>query len=329
MDLDWVNSGRRRHCMCHVSTPNWPYMGLPGFNQEPDGYGLTAENDEWDMLRLTSILRRWFNGEKQNQGIGITAGSIDGGYDYRTSTWITDNTPTYYSKESGDSRTPRIRLQHIPTASLGLWSFYQPESWEINLTDPYRGGGSLHLMDWSKRNYDESITAPPKVTLVSDRNFAEGCVDTVCRLNRETYPQLESTGMSHYPVCNPQIKYTTPLDNYLKVYFRYQNTSNYYMIQLRPAGETSKIIRRRNAASTTLETFDSGIAVGDWERVRVFWVESAGELHICCYIWNGADWSFLAGYADANNYWAAGGDVAFESYDAELDDTEISERIFP
>jgi len=321
--IAWYNTGRYHLTMGSV----WWYMGLPGFTQSSptSHYGLTTDNNVWDMIRVDEILASWLNGTYRNEGFGIRAEGIDGG-DSSGEMNTFRETPRFYSSNAADPRKPRLRLQYIPEASMDLWSFASADRWEINLTDPYRGAGSLHLIDWTKVSYDRSRTNTSRATLQTDLAFAEGCVETVYRLNNATYPQLMYGAV--YPP-NKYVGYTTPIENFFRIYFRYQSTSNYYMIQLRPAGETSKIIRRRNAASTTLETFDSGIAVGDWERIRVFWVEDAGELHICCYIWDGADWSFLAGYADANNYWAAGGDVAFESYDAELDDTEISERIFP
>jgi len=50
-------------------------------------------------------------------------------------------------------------------------------------------------------------------------------------------------------------------------------------------------------------------------------------LRICCYLWDSTDevWELLGGAVDSNNSWPTGGTVRFESYDVDLDDTEIWE----
>lgn len=302
------------------------YMGLPSFTKSTPtpAWGLTAENNEWDMIRISALLEGWLDGSHKNEGLAILANGIDGGDStHEMNTFYT--TPRFYSSRAAPPNNPRLRLQYIPAASAGLWSFASPDRWQINLTNPYRGTGSLHLIDWSKVSYDESRTNTSKVTLVSDDAFSEGCIDTFFRLNNATYPRLNFSGATH------NVDYTTPRGNFLNIYIRYQDASNYYLVQLRPTGQNSIIQRRLSAANVTLKTFDSGIPAGtDWNRIRVFWaVDGSGTLHICCFVYDllQAVWTNLASAEDANNYWSAGGDIAFESYDAELDETKISERV--
>lgn len=304
-----------------------PYMGLPSFTKSSptSRYGLTTDNNVWDMIRITDLLEGWLDGSHKNEGLAILAESIDGGdSSQEMNTFFT--TPRWYSSRAAHANKPRVRLQYIPEDSVGRWSFENPDRWEINVTDPYVGTGALHLIDWSKVSYDESRTNQSSVTLVTDYPFSEGVITTRYKLNAATYPRLR------YAVTpNKYVEYTTARTNFFNIYIRYQDSSNYYRVQLRAAGESSTILRRRSAGDTTLTTFDSGLPAGTvWSKIRVFWaVDGTGQLNICCFLWNegAAIWNLLATGVDADNEWDTGGDITFESYDAEIDETIISERV--
>ena len=321
--IRWVTTGRSSFTMGGGA----PYMGLPSFtNSSPTSrYGLTTDINTWDMIRITDLLEGWLDGSHKNEGLAILAESIDGGDSSREmNTFYT--TPRFYSSRAAHANKPQVRLQYIPEDSVGRWSFASPDRWEINITDPHLGTGALHLVDWSKVSYDESRTNVSQATLVTDYTLPEGAITTRFRLPNATYPRLR------YAVTpNKYVEYTTPRDNFLNIFLRYQDVSNYYLVQLKPAGENSTIIRRLSAANTTLATFDSGIPAGtDWSKLRIFWaVDNSGTLNICCFVWNTlhAVWKHLVSGADANNYWDTGGDISFSSYDAELDETVISERV--
>lgn len=317
--LTWFNSGRSALTM----GGGQPYMGLPSFTKTAPTvrYGLTADNDEWDMVRITDLLEGWLEGTYGNEGLALLSEQVDGG----DSSAELGGGASFYSSRAGSANKPRLRLQYIPAASEDLWSFESPDRWQINLTNPYKGTGALHLIDWSKVSYDESRTNQASVTLTSDYPFPEGAIDTFFRINNATYPRVTYGGV------NKWVSHTTPRTNFFNIYIRYQDSDNYYRVQLLPTGSNSTILRRQGGGNTTLQTFDSGIPAGaGWARIRVFWaVDGKGILHICCFRYDSVrgNWRLMGNTEDANNYWSDGGDITFESYDAEIDETRISERI--
>jgi len=330
--LNWFYTGR--------STLNMGgalhYMGLPKFlNDLPEiYYGLSAENNEWDMIELTDILEAWVNGSYKNLGVGIIGERIDASYDDHAANG-TGDTQTYYSSKASDPRKPRILLQYIPEKSYGKWVFRDNRGWAINTTDPYAGDGSLRLRDWSKLTYDRQESIAPAVTYETTKALAEGKIETKFRLNRDDWPQLKCSPSA--VVCYPQevspaqpiVDYTTPLVNQVDIYFRYQDASNYYRIRIRPRSGTSSLIRRVGASNTTLETWTTAINIGEWKNCRFFWaLNEDGNLIICGKMWNQylERWRLLFTYTDSSEL-EDGGDVRIESWDADIDDTLISEVI--
>lgn len=329
--LKWDNSGRSNLSM----GGGQPYMGLAAFvNDSPQiYYGLTAENNEWDMFELTEILEGWANGDFKNNGIGIRGEMTIGGYggwDYRCSNEF-GNTPRFYSRRSTDPRKPRILLQYIPQASVGKWIFQArtetatiptvKNCWEIE------NDSALRLRDWSKVNY-YAYFQRAGLELNSSKNLIGGKIETWLKLPRDDWPQLVAVNQDECELC--QINYTTSKQNSIDFYFRWVDGNNYYKIMLNPRSRASKLYRRYNGVSTQLVSWTSAFNIGDWKKIRIFWgLISDDDLFICGQMWNPylGRWRPLFSCHDVDPKFDSGGKVRVETWDAMLDDTSISEEV--
>ena len=321
--LKWDNSGRNNLSM----GGGQPYMGLSAFvNNSPEVYyGLTAENNEWDMFEITELLEGWVNGDFKNNGIGIRGEMTCNGWDARCSNRVNANTPRFYSRRSSDTRRPRIMLQYIPENSVGKWSFRGNNYWEIDTDDPLvDGGGSLRLRDWSKRNYQNIYEIKPAVTLNTSKTLIEGSIKTWIRINRDDWPELRAYDQGRCE--DSKVEYTTARENYIDIFFRYQDSDNHCKVRINPRSRVSKLIETISGTDITRESWTTAINVGEKKHIRIFWALNDDELVCCGQMWNASMeiWRTFFTYTWTPNS-GVGGDVRIESWDATIDDTIISE----
>ncbi len=297
------------------------------FYAAPNGVGLTWEDNVWDKVDLTEMMLGWLNGTYNNHGMFVRMKNGNLQSDFNSY----DNAVNYYSRHAAGAYKPKLRVMLQPENLK--WTFSNLKHWDINTTDPYSGTACLRLQDWSKWNYQngggtEGTTARPSMVL-TDEDPKEGYVETAFRLNSDDLTYLKSVVISPFATNVYVTEENTPTENYLNVYFRYQDSNNHYRVEFNPHGTNVRIIRVVNGASTTLNTFNGRFKVGTWYQVRVFWtVNEDGEFKICCFKYDESydlKWRFLGGALDADNYWPDGGEVRFEGLDLDLDDTEIWE----
>lgn len=297
-----------------------PYMGNSGFRATPEGEGISWDNGGYEAFPFTDLLKGWLNGTYENNGLMVEM-STDLGSDYRMNL-IQNLGPRFYARENGTNK-PRFRLHFWPVDKQSIWSFGSDKMMEINQDTPYAGTGCLKLEEWTKNDYNNNVGGISDLTFVTSRALSQGYVDTMVRFNSQDRTRLVYSIVQATPLIT-QIIETTPVNNELSVIFRRSSSTSNYNVQFRPGSLTS-LIRK---GTTTLASFNAGFVVGTWYKVRVMWsVNESGQLKICCYLWDSTDeaWELLNGVTDINNSWPEGGDVRFESYDADLDDTEIWE----
>ena len=312
----WITMGRWNLKMGHAL----PYMGNSGFRATPEGEGISWDNGGYEAFPFTDLLKGWLNGTYENNGLMVEM-STDLGSDYRMNL-IQNLGPRFYARENGTNK-PRFRLHFWPVDKQSIWSFGSDKMMEINQDTPYAGTGCLKLEEWTKNDYNNNVGGISDLTFVTSRALSQGYVDTMVRFNSQDRTRLVYSIVQATPLIT-QIIETTPVNNELSVIFRRSSSTSNYNVQFRPGSLTS-LIRK---GTTTLASFNAGFVVGTWYKVRVMWsVNESGQLKICCYLWDSTDeaWELLNGVTDINNSWPEGGDVRFESYDADLDDTEIWE----
>ena len=307
------------------------YIGNEGFRtQMAQNRSVTWEKDVWDKFKMTALLRGWLDGTYNNHGMEIE-GTYYPGRDQRLAI-LAGGELLYYGRYSADPRKPKIILQFWPQGKEDEWEFTGSfEQWEINRDDPYSGSGSLHLGDWSKASYEGVSEANrPRIKPRTDKQFIEGMVETVFRLNQEEWKHLiqDPAFFSGGPY---QVIESGNEENMLTIYFRYQDEDNHYRVQFRLGGPTNSRIQKTVGGNTsTLNTFEGKFGVGKWSRIRIIWNADPndGNCKICVYKYDEEQdhWRYLAGSSEAID-WVDGGEVLLESFDCDLDETKIWEVV--
>ena len=312
--LQWVYAGRWNLKMGSI----YPYMGNSGFRTTPEEDAVSWDNDEYESFPITTLLKGWLQRTYENNGLMVEMSS-DVGWDY-TMNLTSNKGPRFYSWDNGSNR-PRFRLQFWPAGKQDVWNFGDDKQMEINESTPYSGSGALTFKNWTKTDYVNGGIA--SLNYVTTKTLAEGRVDTVLRFNSAKRKRI--VAVDQRPPGNiPQVVETTAVDNEFTIYFRRQDSTNNYNVRLRPGALTSQIRK----GSTVLSSFSGGFVVSDWYQLKLTWaVDKYGVLKICLQQYDSTteEWTVLDSISESDNLWSDGGDLRFESYDVDLDDTEIWE----